>query len=94
MPTSLPSPLPLYCHGYLCNNLILPLPSFTGACFFDIDQVADQKTSLPHMLPSAETFASACGDLGLARDDEIVVYNSEGAFSAARCWWTFKCFGE
>jgi len=76
--------------------LSIPLSTLTisGACYFDIDQVADQETSLPHMLPSAEAFASACGDLGLARDDDIVVYNAEGAFSAARCWWTFKCFGE
>jgi thiosulfate/3-mercaptopyruvate sulfurtransferase len=46
------------------------------------------------MLPSAAAFALACGELGLERDDDVVVYNSEGALSAARCWWTFKCFGE
>lgn len=56
--------------------------------------MADKASSLPHMLPSAEGFALACGGLGLARGDDVVVYNADGACSAARCWWTFKCFGE
>ena len=36
-----------------------------GAVFFDIDEIADTKSKLPHMLPPAEKFASRMQSLGL-----------------------------
>ena len=64
-----------------------------GAQFFDIDEVSDHSTSLPHMLPSPTQFADAAGRLGVSEDDTIVVYDTKGLFSAARVWFTFRCFG-
>ena len=64
-----------------------------GAVFFDIDEVSDKSTKLPHMLPTSETFADAAGDLGISETDEIVVYDQQGLFSAARVWWTFRVMG-
>ena len=66
------------------------LPS---AQLFDLDEVCDHSTALPHMLPSATDFAEAAGRLGLRSDDAIVVYDTKGLFSAARVWYTFRCFG-
>jgi len=65
-----------------------------GAAFFDIDAIADHSTSLPHMLPSAEAFAQAVGDLGVGTGDFVVVYDTRGVVSAARVWWTFRAFGH
>lgn len=65
-----------------------------GARFFDLDKVSDQNTSLPHMLPKAEDFATAMGALGIGDDTQVVCYDSVGLFSAARCWWMFKVFGH
>ena len=65
-----------------------------GAVFFDIDRIADHRTSLPHMLPSAEEFADAVGALGVGGDDRVVVYDARGVVSAARVWWTFRAFGH
>ncbi|MEX0643697.1 MAG: 3-mercaptopyruvate sulfurtransferase [Parvularculaceae bacterium] len=65
-----------------------------GAVFFDIDEIADQSTDLPHMLPTPEEFGSAVGKLGVANSDRIVVYDDKGVFSAARGWWTFKAMGH
>jgi thiosulfate/3-mercaptopyruvate sulfurtransferase len=65
-----------------------------GAVFFDIDGVADQSTSLPHMLPSPDAFAAAVGALGIGDDDHVVVYDTRGVVSAARGWWTFRAFGH
>ena len=65
-----------------------------GAVFFDIDAIADHATSLPHMLPSAQTFANAVGALGIGSDDRVVVYDVRGVVSAARVWWTFRAFGH
>jgi thiosulfate/3-mercaptopyruvate sulfurtransferase len=65
-----------------------------GAVFFDIDEIADSETTLPHMLPSPEKFASRVRKLGLGDGSRIVVYDSQGLFSAARVWWMFRVFGH
>jgi thiosulfate/3-mercaptopyruvate sulfurtransferase len=64
-----------------------------GAVFFDIEEVSDHTTSLPHMLPAATDFAEAAGELGIAETDPIVVYDQQGLFSAARAWWSFRVMG-
>jgi len=64
-----------------------------SAVFFDIDDIADHGSSLPHMLPTAPAFAAAVGGLGLADDMTIVVYDSVGLFSSPRVWWTLRVFG-
>nr|QMS48042.1 thiosulfate sulfurtransferase, rhodanese [uncultured bacterium] len=66
-----------------------------GAVFFDIDDIADSSSSLPHMLPSPEKFSSKVRKLGLGDGLRIVVYDSRGGlFSAPRVRWTFKVFGH
>jgi len=64
-----------------------------GAVFFDIDEIADRATGLPHMLPDAQQFARQAGALGLRRDATVVVYDAAGIFSAPRVWWTLRAMG-
>ena len=66
------------------------------ARFFDIDAVKDDESPYPHMLPTAEGFAEAMSNLGLRRDDRIVVYDTQelGIFSAPRVAWTLRVFGH
>ena len=64
-----------------------------GAVFFDIDEISDHSSSLPHMLPNEEAFALHMRKLGIGDGMKIVVYDSAGLFSAARVWWTFRAFG-
>lgn len=64
-----------------------------GAVFFDIDAVADKESKLPHMLPALAVFAAAAGAMGIAENDDVIVYDSVGMFSAARVWWTFRAMG-
>ena len=64
-----------------------------GAVFFDIDEIADHETDLPHMLPEPAAFAAAVSELGLRRDASIVVYDAQGIFSAPRAWWTLRVMG-
>jgi thiosulfate/3-mercaptopyruvate sulfurtransferase len=61
--------------------------------FFDIEEVCDHSTDLPHMLPGSTQFGDAVGALGIANGDTVVVYDSIGLYSAARVWWTFRLFG-
>lgn len=65
-----------------------------GAVFFDIDEIADHGTDLPHMLPAPAAFADAVGALGVGSGDRVVVYDTRGVISAARVWWTFRVFGH
>jgi thiosulfate/3-mercaptopyruvate sulfurtransferase len=64
-----------------------------GAIFFDIDEIADTKSGLPHMLPPPEKFSSRMRSMGIGDGSRIVVYDSSGLFSAARVWWTFRVMG-
>lgn len=64
-----------------------------GAVFFDIDEIADRSSDLPHMLPSPEAFAAAASGLGLTPTQRIVVYDGQGIFSAPRVWWTLRVMG-
>jgi thiosulfate/3-mercaptopyruvate sulfurtransferase len=64
-----------------------------GALFFDIDEIADTKSDLPHMLPPPEKFSSRMRSMGIGDGSRIVVYDSLGLFSAARVWWTCRVMG-
>lgn len=64
-----------------------------GAVFFDVDEIADTASDLPHMLPSPEKFASRVRKLGLGDGNRIVVYDASG-MGAARVWWMFRVFGH
>ena len=63
-----------------------------GALFFDIDQVCDQTSDLPHMAPTAEAFAEYLSANGINDSHQLVVYDGAGLFSAARVWWLFETF--
>ncbi|MBZ0215518.1 MAG: 3-mercaptopyruvate sulfurtransferase [Fimbriimonadaceae bacterium] len=64
-----------------------------GAVFFDIDDISDSETDLPHMLPSNVKFSSRMRRMGIGDGKRIVVYDTRGIFSAARGWWTFRAMG-
>ncbi len=65
-----------------------------GAVFFDIDDIADSDSPLPHMMPSAEKFSSRVRKLGIGDGTRVVVYDGAGLFSAARVWWMLRSFGD
>lgn len=65
-----------------------------GAVYFDIDDVSDHSTDLPHTMPSADLFAQKVSALGISEKDHVVVYDGGGLFSAARVWWMFANFGS
>jgi thiosulfate/3-mercaptopyruvate sulfurtransferase len=64
-----------------------------GAVRFDIEEIADKSSGLPHMLPSTDEFAAAVGALGIGDRDTIVVYDGAGLFASPRVWWTLRLFG-
>ena len=65
-----------------------------NARFFDIDEVSDHRSDLPHMVPPVEKFMSKVRKLGVGDGHQIIIYDSHGLFSAARVWWLFKVMGQ
>jgi len=64
------------------------------ALFFDIDDLVDEKSPYPHMLPSTVKFASRMKKMGVGDGMRIVVYDTLGMFSAPRAWWTLRAMGH
>jgi thiosulfate/3-mercaptopyruvate sulfurtransferase len=65
-----------------------------GARFFDIDDISDARSDLPHMVPPIEKFMSRMRAMGVGDGHQIVVYDGSGLFSAARVWWLFRLMGQ
>lgn len=65
-----------------------------GARFFDIDEITDHRSNLPHMAPPPEKFISRMRAMGVGDGHQVVVYDGMGLFSAARVWWTFRLMGK
>ncbi|MCF2515714.1 3-mercaptopyruvate sulfurtransferase [Sphingomonas sp. G124] len=64
-----------------------------GARFLDINKVADRSNPAPHMLPTAADFGKAMTELGVGRDDRIIVYDNSPLRTAARGWFMFRHYG-
>ena len=65
-----------------------------NSVFFDIDKNSNQKTNLPHMLPSKEDWEIIISDLGISNSDHVIVYDNSDVFSSCRVWYSFLYFGH
>ncbi len=65
-----------------------------GALFFDIEEICDPSNPLPHMLADPVQFSSTMRRMGIGDGSRVIVYDSEGLFSAARVWWNFRAMGH
>ncbi len=65
-----------------------------GGRYFDIDEVADTDTDLPHMVPTPGRFAKLMAAMGVSNTTRIVFYDQKGLASAARGWWLMGLFGH
>ena len=65
------------------------------ALFFNIKNIADQTSVLPHMLPNEAAFSAAISAMGIHNDDILILYGQHGMLMGpARVWWMFKGFGH
>ena len=64
-----------------------------GARFFDLKSLSDPAAGSPHMLPSAEAFGQAMEELGVSKDDRIIVYDDSALHTSARAWFMLRHFG-
>ena len=84
---------------FLPNTGILGIEEYKkehikDAIFFDIDKIKDPKDNLPHMFPSKEIFEDHMQNLGLNKNDTVVIYDNSPLLSSARCWFMLRYFGH
>lgn len=64
------------------------------AVFFDIDDIADNDSQLPHMLPATIKFSARVRKLGLGDGLKIIAYDNNTFYASARVWWMFRAMGH
>jgi thiosulfate/3-mercaptopyruvate sulfurtransferase len=65
-----------------------------GAVFFDIEDLSDESSTLPHMISHPAKFAGRMRRLGLGDGNLVVVYDGAGLYSAPRAWWMLRAMGH
>ena len=65
-----------------------------NAIFFDLDKNSKNNTDLPHMLPSLDNWNKIVSNLGISKDDQIIIYDNSNVISSCRCWYNFIYFGH
>lgn len=64
-----------------------------GALFFDIEEISNTASPLPHMLPAPEKFSSRVRKMGIGDGMRVVAYDKTNMSGAARAWWMFRVMG-
>ena len=65
-----------------------------NALFFDLDKNSDLSSDLPHMLPKIENWNTIMSNLGIKKNDRIIIYDNSEVISSCRCWYSLIYFGH
>ncbi len=65
-----------------------------NARYFDVDEIADLRSDLPHTIPPVEKFLSRMRAMGVGDGHQVVVYDGAGVFTSPRVWWMFRLMGK
>ena len=65
-----------------------------NAIFFDIDENSRQDISLPHMLVNQVSWNTIVSNMGIKKNDKIVIYDNSDVISSCRGWFNFIYYGH
>ena len=65
-----------------------------NAIFFDLDNNTKKNTDLPHMLVEIKEWEKIVSQMGIKKEDEIIIYDNSDVISSCRCWFNFIYFGH
>lgn len=65
-----------------------------GAIYFNIDEVCDLNSNLPHTIPTKKQFEYNMQKLGIKNNSNIIIYSMDGIGTSPRAWWLFKLFNH
>ena len=63
-----------------------------NSIFFDLEKYSNSDSQLPHMLPSEKQFKTFVTEMGISKNNEIIIYDQTGFFCSSRVWFIFKYF--
>ncbi len=64
-----------------------------GAVFLDLLHLVDAAAPIDNTMPQAEQFTARMRELGIDRDQRIVIYDDSVVKTAARAWFMFRMYG-
>ena len=66
-----------------------------NAVFWDIRDIKDHASPLPHMLPDKSLYEEKLSPIGIKNNDITIVYGQNGfIMGPCRAWWMLKGFGH
>ena len=65
-----------------------------GAAFFDHQAFSDANNKYMYMVPPAADLAAQIGNIGIAKESEVIFYVTETLPSATRAWWLLRYAGH
>ena len=65
-----------------------------NSIFFDLDKNSRKDTSLPHMLIDQTNWEIIISNMGIKKNDEIVIYDNSDVESSCRGWFNFIYYGH
>ena len=65
-----------------------------NAIFFDLDENSKKDTALPHMLVDRMSWDTIVSNMGIQKNDQIVIYDNSDVISSCRCWFNFIYYGH
>ena len=65
-----------------------------NAIFFDLDENSKKDTTLPHMLVDQTSWDTIVSNMGIQKNDEIVIYDNSDVLSSCRGWFNFIYYGH
>ena len=65
-----------------------------NSIFFDLDKNSRKDTSLPHMLIDQTNWEIIISNMGIKKNDEIVIYDNSDVVSSCRGWFNFIYYGH
>ena len=65
-----------------------------NAIFFDLDKNSREDTTLPHMLVDQISWDRIVSNMGIQKNDEIVIYDNSDVISSCRGWFNFIYYGH
>ena len=65
-----------------------------NSIFFDLDEHSRKDTTLPHMLVDQISWDIIVSNMGIQKNDEIVIYDNSDVVSSCRGWFNFVYYGH
>ena len=62
--------------------------------YFNIDEVCDPSSNLPHTIPTKKQFEYHMQELGIKNNSNIIIYSMDGIGTSPRAWWLFKLYNH